>query len=173
MMIGAWALAEGLFFLDDFVRIAGGAHAHQLLRGVELAAQHGQHIHPGHRLALQQDRDVVAVHFQADRFFQSDSIGLMRGLLQHRSEAEEFSRGGFIDDDLLMIFVNGSHPDRARDHDIGLPARVADLPDTLARSECLQFYLRSEDCGFFIVEQSKERNLSQDFWIACHFVSPR
>ena len=34
------------------VRVARGAQAHELLRGVELAAEHAQHVHPGVRLPL-------------------------------------------------------------------------------------------------------------------------
>ena len=71
------ALAEGHVFLDDVVGIAAGADPHQLLRGVKLAAQHGQHVHPGVRFALQQNGDIVAVHFQAHRFFNGDGLGLM------------------------------------------------------------------------------------------------
>ena len=45
-------LAERLFFLDDFVRIARRPHSHQFLRGMKLASQDRQHIHPRHRFAL-------------------------------------------------------------------------------------------------------------------------
>ena len=129
------ALAEGHVFLDDLVGIAAGADPHQLLRGVKLAAQHGQHVHPGVRLALQQNGDIVAVHFQAHSLFQRDGLGLMRRLVEHGGEAEKLALRRLVDDDFLVVLVHGGDPHRAGDHDVSLSARIADLPDALARSE--------------------------------------
>ncbi len=120
------------------------------------------------RLALEQDGDVVAVHLDADRLLESDRTRLMGGLLEHGSEAEELSLRGFIDHDFLVILVDGGHPDHARDDDVGTAARIAHLVDALAGSELLDFDLAGENGGFFVVEQGKERNLSQDFGIAGH-----
>ena len=98
------------FFLDHLVGIARRANPHQLLRGVELAAQHGQHVHPGVRLALQQHHDVVAVDLDADRFFERDRLGLMRRLIEHGGKAEELAVRRLVDDDVLVILVDGRDP---------------------------------------------------------------
>src|ERR1039457_1184471 len=37
------------------------------------------------------------------------------------------SQPRLIDEDLLLIFVDGRHPDRARDHDVGRRAWISDL----------------------------------------------
>ena len=65
-----------------------------MLRRVELAGNSGQHIHAGVRLALEQDGDVVAVHFDAYGFFEGDRAGLMRGVLEHGGETEELAWAG-------------------------------------------------------------------------------
>ena len=92
----------------------------------------------------------------------------MRGLLQHGREAEELSMRGLIDYDFLVILVDGRHPNHARDHDVGLSARIAHLIDSLPGSELPDFDLAGQYGGFFVVEQSEQRNVSQDFWIARH-----
>ena len=45
--------------------VAAGANPYQLLRRMELMAKYGQHIHTGHRFALQQNSDVVAADLHA------------------------------------------------------------------------------------------------------------
>ena len=90
------------------------ADAHQLLRSVELAAEHGQHIHARHGFAFQQNGNVLAVHFYADRLFHGNGAGGMRRLIEHGSEAEKFARRRLIYDDLLMIFIHGSDANRCR-----------------------------------------------------------
>jgi len=47
---------------------------------VELASEDGEHVHAGVGLAFEEDQDVVAVHFNADRFFLRRSGGLVRSL---------------------------------------------------------------------------------------------
>ena len=88
---------------------------------MKLTAEHGQHVHAGHGLALQQHRDVVAVDLNADGFLLCDRGGLMRRLLQHRRETEELALRRLIHDDFLVIFVHRCDPDRARDHHVRLP----------------------------------------------------
>src|ERR1019366_9482698 len=96
----------------------------------------------------------------------------MGGFLQHGSETEELSRRGFIDHDFLLVLVNGCHPNHARDHDVGPATRIAHLVDSLPGSKLLDLDLAGQNGGFFVVEQGEERNLSQDFWIASHWMSP-
>src|SRR6267154_4877849 len=122
---------------------------------MKLTSEYSEHVHSGHRLALQQDGNVVAINFDADGFLLRGRGGLMRRLLEHRCEAEEFSLGGLVHDDFLMVLVNGGQPDRAGDHDVGLPAGTADFVNTLSRSKSLEFDLAGQDAGLFVVEQSK------------------
>ena len=84
-------LSECHLFLNHLVGVAAGAHAYQLLRGMKLAAEHGQHVHPGHWFPLKKNGDVMPVHFQAGGFDQRNGIGLMRCLLQHGGEAKKFA----------------------------------------------------------------------------------
>src|SRR6266516_1866141 len=100
---------------------------------MKLTSEYSEHVHSGHRLALQQDGNVMAINFDADSFLLRGRGGLMWSLLEHRCEAEEFSLGGMVHDDLLMIFVNGGQSDRTGDHDVGLPAGTADLVNALSR----------------------------------------
>jgi hypothetical protein len=123
-----------------------------MLRRVKLAAQHGQHIHARVRLALEQDRNIVAVHFDANRFVERDGIRLMGGLLQHGGEPEKLPLRRFIDHNFLMIFVDGRDTDHPRHQHVGLSARVADFPDSLSGPERLHLNLSSEYRGFVVVE---------------------
>ena len=68
---------------------------------MKLPAQHGEHVHSGVRFALQENRDIVAVHLDAVGIFESESVSLVRCLLQHGSKSEELSGGRFVDDHLL------------------------------------------------------------------------
>ena len=165
-------LTEGHVGFNDVVGIAAGAHSHQLLGGVKLAAQHGQHVHPGMRFALQQVGNIIAVHFQAHRFCKGDGLGLVRRLLQHGSEAKELAFGRLIDHDFLMVLIHGRDPDGAGYHHISSPTRVADLPDALARNKGFDFNLSRQNCGFIVVQQGKQGNASQYLWAARHG-SPR
>lgn len=163
---------EGGLLLDHLVRVAGGARTHELVCGMELTAQHSQHIHARHRFAMQQNGDVVPVHFEADRFFEGQGAGLMRGLLQHGGKAKKLARCRLVDNDLLVVFVHGGEADSSGDHDVGLPVLVADLVYALAGSEFLDLDLSGQDGHLLIVQQSKERNALQYFWVARH-QSPR
>ena len=57
--------------------IAAGAAADELLRGMKLAAQDGEHVHAGVRLAFEQRGDVVAIDFEAGGFFDGHGVGLV------------------------------------------------------------------------------------------------
>ena len=133
--------AEGGIFFDDFVWIAHGAQPHQLLRSMKLFAQHGQHIHSGHGLALQQHRNVVAVHFDAGGFLHRRGVRLVRRLLQHGRETEKFTVAGLVHHHFLMIFVHGGHAHLAGKHHIGVAVGVAYLVDALQRHKFFHLHL--------------------------------
>ena len=86
----------------------------QLLGGVELVPEDGQHVHTRHRLALEQGGDVVPTYLQADGVFEGESVGLVRCLLQHGGEAKKIAVAGLIDEDFLMVFVHRGHAHRPR-----------------------------------------------------------
>ena len=99
---------------------------------MKLPSENGEHIHSGVRLTLQKNGNVIAIHFNANGFFGGDGIGLMRGLFEHRREAEKFSVLRLVDHNFLMVFVNGGDLHVARDHDIGVSAGIANFVDALA-----------------------------------------
>ena len=96
----------------------------------------------------------------------------MRRLLQHGSEAKKLAFRRLIDYDFLMVLIDRGDPHRAGDHDISLSARIADLPDALARSKGLDFDLCRQNRGLIVVQQGKQGNASQYLWAARHG-SPR
>ncbi len=63
------------------------------------------------RLANQQILNVVARDLNAVGLFERDCVGLMRSLLENGSEAEKLARGWLIDDNLLLVFIDGSDSD--------------------------------------------------------------
>src|SRR6266446_6941730 len=162
------AVGQRRFFFDHIVRIAHRAHPYQLLRCVKLFPQHRQHIHARVRLALQQRRDIASAHFQALRFFHGRSVGLMRRLLQHRSEPEKFAVRRFIHHDFLSVFVHGRDPHFSAHHHVRLPAGLTHLVDALSRSEILQLDLPCQHRRLVFIEQRKKRNVFQDIRIAGH-----
>ena len=58
---------------------------------MELASQDAKHFHAGQGLALQENGDVLAVHFDADGLVDGDGVGLVRSLLEHGGEAEKLA----------------------------------------------------------------------------------
>ncbi len=162
------ALAESGFAIDDFVGMAHGAHANQLLRGVELASQHPKHFHAGQGLALQENGDVLTVHFDADGLVDGNGVGLVRSLLQHGGEAEELAMRGLVDHDFLMLLIDGGHANAAGHHDVSASGGVTHLVDALAGMKCFHFHLAGQDGGFVVVERGKQRNVLQHFRITCH-----
>ena len=106
--------AQRGFLLDDVVGIAAGPDPDQLLGGVELAPEDGQHVHARHRLALEQGGDVVPTYLQADGVFEGEGVGLVRCLLQHGGEAKKVAVARLIDEDFLMVFVHRGHAHRPR-----------------------------------------------------------
>ena len=76
-------------------------------------AEDRQHIHARHGLALEQRRDVVAVDLDACGFLQCERSRLVGRLFQHGGEAEKLAVAGLIDQDLLVIFVDGRDLDLA------------------------------------------------------------
>src|SRR5438094_6632407 len=67
------AFAEGFFLFDDLIWISRRTQTHKLLRSVELAPEHGKHIHSGVGLAFEQNLNVVAIDFKADGFLLGNS----------------------------------------------------------------------------------------------------
>ena len=92
----------------------------------------------------------------------------MRRLVEHGSKSEELTVPRFVNDDFLMILVDGRDADPARYHDVGSTPCVARLVDPLAGRKRLQLDLTGEHGGFLFVEESEEGNVLQLLRSAAH-----
>jgi len=92
----------------------------------------------------------------------------MGSLLEHGGEAEEFAVGGLVDDDFLMILIDGGDAHLAGNHHVGLASGVPYFVDALAGRECFQLDLSGQDGGFIFVEQREEWDVFEHFRIAGH-----
>ena len=139
-----------------------------MLRRMELPAEDSEHVHAGERFSLQEDSDVVAVDFEANGFLDGGGGGLMGSLLEHGGEAEEFAMSGLVDDDFLVILVDGGDAHLAGNHHVGLASGVSYFVDALAGREVSQLDLSGQDSSFILVEQREERDVFEHFRIAGH-----
>jgi len=96
----------------------------------------------------------------------------MRCLLEHGGEPEEFTVSGLIDNDLLIVFVDGRNAYFAANHYVSMAISVADLIDALSRSEFLEFYLLGEEGELVVVEKCEEGNVFESSGFTSH-ESPR
>src|SRR5206468_1067668 len=135
------AFAEAGFLFDQTVGNAIGAAAHELLRGMELAAEPREHVHAGVGLHWEQHHDDVAIHFETLCLFESDGVSLVRSLFKHGSKAEKFATRGLIHNDFLMVFVHGGYTHFSRNHHVRVALRVADLVNTFAWGKSSQLDL--------------------------------
>ena len=81
--------------------------------------RHPKHFHARQGLALQENGDVLTVHFDTDGLVDGNGVGLVRSLLEHGGEAEELAVSGLIDHDLLMLLIDGGDANAAGNHDVG------------------------------------------------------
>jgi hypothetical protein len=165
------ALAEGGFFFDDFVGVAGDAGLDEFLGGVELAGLHGEHVEAGLGFALEQAGDVVAADFEARGVLDGDGGGVVFGLLEHGGESEEVAVFGLVDYHLLLVVVDGGEAGFAGADDVAVGGRFAGFVDVLAGREVSDLDLRGEHPRLFVIEQFKEGNVTQFFRIAWHRTS--
>jgi hypothetical protein len=135
--------------------MAIGAYPHQLLRGVELVPQGGQHVHAGVGLALQQNQNVVAVHFDALGGLKRNRLGLVRALLQHGGKAKKFPGGGLVHDHFLMVLIHRGNAHAARHHHVAPFSRITPLINSLARRKGPEFDLSGQNRGLVRVETGK------------------
>src|SRR5262245_52995733 len=110
------------------------------------------------RLFLEQDHDVMTVHFETLCMFERHGVGLVRSLLKNGSEAEKFAMRGLIHDDFLMVFIDSGHANSSGNHYVSMTFGIADLVDAFTRRECFELDLTGKDGGFVVIEQSEERN---------------
>jgi hypothetical protein len=140
---------------------------------VELTPEEREQINDGVGLLLKKGQQIVAVEFDASDVAGGHGLGLMRGLLEHGGQTEVLSRAGLMQDNFLVVFVDGSDAGASGDDDIGGAGGIADLENALARWEPLDFNLRSENAKLVIVEVGKQRHITQDCRITRHRKSPR
>ncbi len=169
-----WATASAMrspnvaVFFDDFVWIAAGAYAYELLRRVKLAAEDGEHVHAGVGFALDEHTDVAAIDLDADRVFQRGRVGLVRSLLEHGCEAEKLAVRWLVHDDFLVVFVYRCDANFTGNHDISVAAAISDFVDALARNEPLDLHLTRKHGEFVFVEQREQGNGAKCFWTGTH-----
>src|SRR3989442_13269456 len=111
---------------------------------MELAAQHGQHVHASHWLAVEQYRNIIAVYFETHGFLEGNRRGLMRRLLEHGGESDNFASGGLGRYPFLLVPLPTGNPPRGRAQHVSLSAGTANLPDALRRAELFVLHLSSQ-----------------------------
>src|SRR6185503_13355522 len=136
---------------------------------VVLVSEGREQIHTRIRLAEHQGLDVIAGDFEANGFFESNGIGLMRSLLKHGGESKEFAGPGLIDYDFLMIFIDGGDAHLARDGDIR-QTNISGFVYPLTRRIGLDVDLSGKDGNFLVVEEGEEGNGLEEFGFAAHGV---
>jgi hypothetical protein len=104
---------------------------------------------------VQQNGDVLTVHFDAFGVRISDGIGLVRRLRQHRRKTEYVALGWHIQKDDLIVIVNGGYPNGPGQHDEGAFAGITDLVNSLACRKVSKFNLTRENGQLFLVEQGE------------------
>ncbi len=82
----------------------------------------------------------------------------MGGLVEHGGEAKKLALRRLVDHDFLMVLIHGGDPHGAGDQNVSSSARIADLPDALARSKGLDFDLPGQNRSLFVVQQGKQGN---------------
>jgi hypothetical protein len=137
---------------DDRVRIARGAAPDQCLGGVQPPPKHGHHVERGVRLPLHQREDVVATDLDAHAFLERHGRRLVRLLIEKRRESEEVAARRLVEENVLLVLVDGRYPHGAGQQHVRPPGRVTDLVDALPRSKRPEFNLRRQDRELGIVE---------------------
>src|SRR5258708_5892384 len=112
-------------------------------------------------LALQKNGDVFTGDLETGGLLEGNRIGLMRSLFEHGGETKKLAVSRLVDDDFLMIFIDGRNANPARDHHIGLTTRITDFVDALPRRKSPQFDLTRENSSLLIIKKRKEWNVLQ------------
>jgi hypothetical protein len=128
-----------------------------------------EQIHPRIRLTQHEGLNVIAGDFETNGVFDCGGVGLMRSLLEHRGETEEFAWPGFIDHNFLMIFVDGRDASPAGNGDIR-ETHISGFVNALSGCVGLNVDLSGKDGDFVIVEEGEEGHGLEHFWFAAHGV---
>jgi hypothetical protein len=155
------AFAEGLAFVDELVGVAVGAAGDDALGGVDLAAEHGEHVEAGEGFAFEESGDVGAIDLEAGGGFGGDGGGLVGAAFEHGGEAEEVAVAGLGEDDFLAVLVDQSDLDGAGEGDVGRPVGVAGFVDALVGGELAELDLLAEDGELVGVEQGEDWDLAE------------
>ncbi len=81
--------------------------------------------------------------------------------VEHGGEAEEVAVVGLVDEDLLLVFVDGGDFDGAGEEDVGGGAGVAELVDALAGGEGAELDLGGEDAELIVIEEGEEGDVAE------------
>jgi len=75
---------------------------------------------------------------------------------------------GLVDDDFLVILIDGGDAHLAGNHHVGLASGVSHFVDALAGGEFFQLDLSGQNGSFIFVEQREEWDVFEHFRIAGH-----
>ena len=124
-------------------------------------AEDRQHVHAGERLTLKQHCNVVAVHLEATSSLRAAIALVWCGVCSSIEAKPKNSPSRLVDDDFLVVLVDGGDPDPAGNHDVRLAARITHLVNALPGREIFEFHLARQYGHLFFAEERKEWNVFQ------------
>ena len=94
------------------------------------------------------------------------------GLLEHGSKPEEVARARLLDDDFLVVLVEGGDANRTRHHNVSAVSVTADAVDALTGSKLLVFDLSGEHAELVIIKIREQWYTAKYFGRTPHGDSP-
>src|SRR5262250_1075736 len=157
---------------DHLVGVAGRPRTDQLLGRLEVAADGGEHVEAGQRLALQKVGEVVAIDLDGRGVLDRRRRGGVRRRSQHRGDAKHLPGRRSVENDFLVVLIDDGHLHLPLHHDERFAAGVAALVDAMSRGESSELDLLGQYCPLIRVEQREDGNFLEDGRIARHRASP-
>ena len=89
-------------------------------------------------------------------------------MFEHGGKSEELSVDWLVDQNFLLVFVDGGDVDCTGEENVGSAAGVSVLVNTLARGKGFQLYLLREYGEFVVIEQREKGDVAEFLWVARH-----
>jgi len=89
-------------------------------------------------------------------------------LVEHRGKSEDATMRGLVDEDLLLVVIDGGDTDAAGHHYVGLFRWVAYFEDALPWGELLKVDLCGENGEFIVIQEFEKGDVFELFWVAGH-----
>ena len=83
----------------------------------------------------------------------------MLGAVEHGCESKELALRRLIDDDFLIVLVDGCDAHFAGNKDVTATAFISDFVNSLTRGKLFHLHLAGQHRGFIIVQQGKKGNI--------------